>query len=69
MKILYSLKKEEVLIQNGVNWEDFAENLWSPTDKYFKAMFLPAIKYDLGKKSRTKKGQKKTRSQRAYLGI
>lgn len=55
MKIIYSLKKQEMLIQNGEYWEDFAENLWNPNDKFFKAIFHPLMVIDSNKKKKGKK--------------
>lgn len=44
-----------MLIQNGEYWEDFAENLWNPNDKFFKAIFHPLMVIDSSKKKKGKK--------------
>lgn len=58
-KVLYSLKKDEILVENSEGEIiDFADNKWNRKDKFFKAMFLPLYVVAKTRKAKeSKKGQ------------
>jgi hypothetical protein len=65
MKVLYSLKKDEILLEKSTGEiVDFAENTWSRDDKFFKAMFLPLYVMAKSPSVKTQKRNKRNKQQR-----